>query len=453
MSRPLAVALLALAMSGCANLYTHVDTAPNSTDPLSFRGIEDYLRDGRTLHVMQVHGMGEHSFENDCDVGSENLKLQEAIADRLGYVRSDDYPRPKAETIDLHGTKAGTFSVSKFVDPSARHGQLLFSCVTWGETGRILKQGILELDDQFLETNENERHRAPVNRAAKRFVNRSFSDPVIYLGNMGPYIRSVVWKGIQESVVRHVQFQSTVSLASTDTPAFQKGLDGFFHEGATAIISDSLGSRIVFDVLCSVGGADCQGADRLELAAERERNASQLARNAALDELLVRRLGVSIHSVYMLANQLPLLELAYVEPPTDGTSLEDMIAGTTQCFGPLIGTKHVLTDTSALSKNRGNVQIVAFTDVNDALSYHLTDAFKERCASAGNTAGAIGAATQGAAPSQEPESGSKALEIINVTLPNSRLRWFFAYSDLAKAHSSGFKENDRAIDYLVHGND
>jgi hypothetical protein len=64
------IALLLLAScAGCVNRYTHVDTVPGSEPGAvveeSFEGIRDYLDTRLELHVLQMHGMGDHPADKD----------------------------------------------------------------------------------------------------------------------------------------------------------------------------------------------------------------------------------------------------------------------------------------------------------------------------------------------------------------------------------------------------
>lgn len=431
MIRAMLLVLFATGLAGCVNTFHRVDTAPPDNNPIPFNGMRDYLQAYGSLHVIQVHGMGDHSAGNDCANGSENLRLQDEIAKRLGYALMDDYGHQAPVPIQMNGGVAGSYS-SRLYSGDGRN--LYFSCVTWGETGRIVKQGMLELDDEFLERNENERHRAMINRSAKKFVNRSFSDPIIYLGTLGPFIREIVWKGIQGSTEQHQQKHFGLELAQADSMSRLAASARFFAEVPVAIISDSLGSRIVFDVVCTKGSANCQNGANMEFESDKDRSPAEIR--------LANNLGASVRSVYMLANQLPLLELAYIPPPPPGTSLDKMIERSGTCYQPLLGLGEAdmaATGTATQEDPRRqpmqSVELIAFTDVNDALSYHLTDRFKQRCASA----------------TGKLEGPALPVKIVNVTMPNAKLRWLFVYSDLAGAHSSGFKTNPRAITYLVEG--
>jgi len=52
MNRLLLIPLLAFGLSGCFNIYSRIDTAPDGRRPLPFRGIADYLSPpSARLHV------------------------------------------------------------------------------------------------------------------------------------------------------------------------------------------------------------------------------------------------------------------------------------------------------------------------------------------------------------------------------------------------------------------
>ena len=239
MNRLLLLPLLAFSLSGCVNVYSRIDTAPGGRTPLPFRGIADYLSyPSARLHVIQVHGMGDHSHANDCSRGSENLALQDAIVKRLGYRADAAYTSPEPRDIVIHGFTAGTYSVRRFAGWEGQ--QLYFSCVTWGETSRTIKRTMLELDDQFREMNANEAHRAPLNRAGKRFVNTSFADPMIYVGGLGVYIRTVVWSGITLSIQDHATASLTAPLVQVNSASLADRALAFAGDIPTVVISDSL---------------------------------------------------------------------------------------------------------------------------------------------------------------------------------------------------------------------
>ena len=381
-----------LLASGCVNLYRNIDGVPDSTGIVAFNGLKHHLRAGESVHLLQIHGMGDHTAESDCGPDSENMVLQEEIARRLVLKRVDSYGSAVAIPIEIDGTLAGTYATQLYQDPVDADRRLYISCVTWSDASRTIKRSVLELDERFDELSANAEHRAPVNRLAKRFVNEKFSDPMIYAGRFGAFIRETVWRGLIAVNATHDERRERSGMIATG------GADGGVLSMPTVIISDSLGSRVVFDVL------------------RWKRDSDGMAEKSSAEKGIARKASASIRSIYMLANQLPLIELANVPTPRAGQSLGDMLK---ECHDPLWRTSHV-------ELRAEPIELVAFTDANDALSYHLSEGYASRCA-------------------------SSDLRIVNVTLPNARLRWLFLYSNLAKAHT-GFKKNKRAIDYLVEGN-
>lgn len=406
--------LPAILCAGCVNLYTHVDRVPAEgggpgTVEERFAGIADYLRDRPALHVLQMHGMGDHRFEDDCGPASANIALQARIAARMAFVEVPE-SAVASRDIMIGDTLGGRFSTRHY----ARDGKhLYFSCLGWGEASRTLKRRLLGLNDDFTEDNAHERHRALLNREAKRFVNEKFSDPVIYLGRFGPFLQRVVLQGIAMAGRTHQDSRSSALRTDATMGATAALAADFYDEVDTLVISDSLGSRVVFDVLC--GQQPCNGVAAAGTGPD-ETPASTVGPLAVVAE----RAAISLQGIYMFANQLPLLELAFVDPPNESTSL-DTILESGDCFGP--GPEPMRA-----SLRSEPVQVIAFTDANDALSYYLGESFRRRC-------------------------GSR-LHIVNVTMPNARLRWGFVYAHLPKAHSSGFKapRNRKALRYLVDGN-
>ena len=448
MNRSLALLLLLVPLAGCVNHQRFVDRTPDGEEA-KFRGLGDYVEGGKSLYVIQVHGMGDHSYENDCSDGSgasrsvsRNVLLQREIAERLGYVLDPDHVLLN-QAIPVAGTpKAGSFSISRYRDLLRGRGDIYFSCVTWGETTRVIKQGMLELDGNFLETNRDESRRALINREAKRFVNRSFTDPVIYLGSMGGYIRHVVWSGMALSLREHARLNALEEGASQVFGL--ASITSFAEDKTFVIISDSLGSRVVFDAIAENDQYSAESSQQRP-SVDHFSPVRPGAVSVELGQMLANHLRVSVRSVYMFANQLPLLELGYMPPPSDEESLEDWVIArrSRYCSLPEAWTvrRKVETDSEQRTDQRAEqreelgVQLVAFTDANDALSYRLSESFVSRC---GRT---------------DTDSASGGLEIINVGLSNARLRWMFVYSDLVEAHSEGFKRNSDAIEYVVSGND
>lgn len=394
--------MLALAGTACSHLYEDIDKEPDGSS-MRFDGIRRLLAVNDELHVLQTHGMGDHPYKKFCEEDMENQRLRDVIVERLGY-------HPVAGSLEVvpitvGKTEMGSYSSRTYVDNPGRPAKMLyFSCLSWGEANQKIKMDLLELDKDFLETNAHEAHRAKLNREAKKFVNRSFSDPVIYAGPFGQHIRAAAWKGIdQVEQAQHANRLRQMSLIGRAAPPAN-----FLTSVPTVVISDSLGSRVIFDVLWTFDPPPFGAGEALVTSS------SSLATEDGRKEVRGQ-----IRGLFMLANQLPLLALARVEPPTDDMTLDESIEAQ-RCLIP--------KDPGAAMVGSPKT-IVAMTDINDPLSYHLSESFKQRCA--------------------PPGSG---LRIVNVTLTNAKPRFFGLFANPLAAHASGFKDNPRAIEYMVEGN-
>lgn len=366
---------------------------------MPFLGIRQYLdAAGGQLHVLQTHGMGRNSAASFCAEEGENLTLQRAVVDRLGFhpLNVDDHS--SITPVMVGKTRVGAYSTRVYVDSANQPKQALyFTCLVWGDASDEIKQHLLDLDGDLRERDERYRQRALVNRIGKDFVNQRFSDPMIYVGPYGEVIRRAVWRGIVESA--RVQRTNAAAFASRAGMTSDKAERPFLSSMPTILISDSLGSRVVFDVLTLKDAPTLAPAPATSPDMPVDR-----------DDVLRR-----IRSIFMLANQLPLLSLAQLQPPRDDMPLATWLK---QAPCPLPSVLSLRADTTTT--------IVAMTDVNDILSYHLSDTFKRRCE-------------------------SPSLRIVNVTLRNTP-SILGLYANPEKAHASGFKSNRRALDYLVFGN-
>lgn len=402
------VCALMATLTGCLNLHHRVDGDPGPDGKPAFSGLRDHFRSHDALHLVQVHGMGLHTAPMSCSDKGSNVQLQRDLAARLGMdeIIGDPQPQP----IMIGKTAAGTTTTRLFAGRvDGRERRLYASCITWSETSRAVKLRMLGLNEDFTENNPDEAHRALLNRYGKRFVNQSLSDPVLYAGPFGEFIRGTVWAGMQQVRESHEQLRakalkSAAAFAPQASAMAAAQRDGDLADMPTLVISDSLGSRIVFDTLCS-RQAGCGGRESLLETVDPQTSAD------------AQRMAASIRSVYMFANQLPLMELAELEPPAADVSLSDHL--------DQIGCGLPMAEGIGSRNRSDEVQIVAFTDPNDLLSYHLGQEFRTRCGA--------------------------GLRIVNVTTANAKLRWLFVATDPLKAHASGFKRRGTVIGYLIDG--
>ncbi len=258
----------------------------------------------RSVKVLVVHGIGCHR------PGYSNA-LQNRIAEKLRFVEADYDAAEQADSskdkrvviqigIDRVAVSTGrhnqpyisapekdckntdyalteddlpTIIVQHYND--SEHRRLSFYELTWSPIVEKSKTRYLSAE----ETSSIEHRRAWVNRYIKKhLVNRKLADAVVYLGQQGDEIRSLVIEGLcrmwtklpHEGSSKH---QNRCELNELVTVSMK--------DNRYAIIGESLGSRIAFDALGSEKVSD------------------------VVSTMLERT-----DSIYMLANQLPLIALA-----------------------------------------------------------------------------------------------------------------------------------------------
>lgn len=405
----------------------------------SFLGLKDaYQHDVSVLNVVFVHGMGDHPFgEEDAldyqieiagKLGFQEMMIQDGLEwdadcqeDFMAYPYFSEKERTRLESrleqkqaicsLKINEVIVGFVGWRQYRLPDSKKTLNVFE-LSWDRATELLQKSILELDEKYLETVEldndlkpiaggrdRESDRVLINRYLKKFVNQKLGDPVIYLGAYGDSIRRVVAEGLSR----------IAAVAGTN------------GEHNYSIVSDSLGSRVVFDALgCALDHPDSDagsGCDYLHddrKFAATEMNALSLMAN-------------NTTQMFMNANQLPFLELSRAKPPGHKeTQVEWLKRFPCESGGP-----GLLRFLQGRELSKQPVQIVAFTDPNDALSYHLTDRFRKHCV---HLAG----------------SGQTPVKFINVRISN--VKWTFGvFANPNKAHSDGFRKNQAAIEMLVSG--
>ncbi len=281
----------------------------------------------KSTKLLMIHGIGRH-------LPGYSGRLTERLMNELQLsVRS-----AKAKEFRLRDPRVagrmGSLRVNRYTD-KANTKEILFYELTWSAITELDKKAI-----EFDETGEQSFRRTAVNNFMKSFLNNHISDPLIYLGTARVQILASVqqamcwmtsgdWNDYPSQSDRHCDL---------DDP---QRLD-FFKKDDIAIITHSLGSRISVDALQAMA----------EDAISREGS-------------LYRHAGGPIQqksfNVYMLANQLPLLQLGR-KPARIRDQIEDYCAPE--------GRKH---DERLINE----LNIFAFSDPNDLLSYAIPPKFAE----------------------------------------------------------------------------
>ena len=297
-----------------------------------FEGLQtslDRQSNNTSLKVLMVHGIGEH-------LQGYSTRMSENLASVLNLnVANARFKEITITTKEYPNEDLGKLRIQRYVNEDESK-EMLFYELTWSPISEQEKD-IIAFDD----SGEHSFRRASVNNTMKGFMNSHISDPLIYLGAAQTKIHASVLTSLCWMISRdwtdldeHTQEQCFAERAD-----FENVLDDEY-----AFISHSMGSRIVTDSLQALVEYIEQ-----EMQADPDEDLQYF-----VDYMQNKQIPV-----YMLANQLPLLQLGRAIP--DVTNQHD---------------DYCLAD----GKNFGNrffkeLTIVAFSDPNDIVSYDVPPRF------------------------------------------------------------------------------
>jgi len=279
------------------------------------------------IKLMIVHGVGSHH------PGYSGRTVANLVGElRLNVVS------PQIKSVDLidpdfPGESIGTLTAQRFTD-NAHERELVVYELTWS---RISDRARANL--RFDSSQTHTRHRAPLNQLGKTFVNDVLVDPLVYVG-VG---RQKILSAIRQSMCWAYStewggFPEAPAHCRQDDPRYGSRLemDRFFF------VTHSLGSRIVLDALETT-------ADDLYAQLDSDTEASPFLTN------------LQHHTVtmFMLANQLPLLQAGFDPVPVTGQ------------IGAYCMPDAPRYDRRIVARTR----VIAFSDPNDLLSYPIPDDF------------------------------------------------------------------------------
>jgi hypothetical protein len=280
----------------------------------SFDGISQLIagasQHGTALHLVWVHGMCTHEMNWATDRATR-------IATALGGAAT--------QTGILEETGGLTRILYQIHTPG---GDFDATFMLWSPMTRAFKR---TLDFDTAGSNRASAfpyQRAALNEALKtELVNDCLSDAVVYSGQHGDVIRAAM-----KLAVCH-------ELGGTPVADRPCDLTNAGPERPTVVITESLGSKVLFDAARAV--YHDVGPDP--------------AARAAMDHRFA-----SIQTIYLMANQIPLLDIASPMPPA--SSLDEMV-GMMHAGRMAMAAEHATT--------MAMPTVVAFTDPNDLLSYRL----------------------------------------------------------------------------------
>jgi hypothetical protein len=328
-------------LSGCASISRGVteaileqkteDTRQCWITGREFDGLEHLFdRDegssvGR-LKVLKVHGIGNHT-------PGYSQSLQNGLIQEFGFTAMDETVKTIEMAHPNQDGELGTLRIHRYMDPE-RAREMLFYELTWDPIVEQEKQ-LLNFDN----TAESSAHRTPFNHTLKTFANATLPDALMYNSSYRKPIQSSIGQAICWMLSENWE-----NLPNGETASCVVKQEEFLSELDTsglAIISHSLGSRISIDALQTLVSRFSERRDYREVSETSQ--ATQVY-------------------LYMLSNQLPLLQLGQPLP-----DVHDQIASYCRAEGERYDDRFLQ-----------RLQVVAFSDPNDLFSYVVTPEYINR---------------------------------------------------------------------------
>jgi len=301
----------------------------------SFKGLFPMIKDQtKRTKVLMVHGVGSHI------PGYSTQLLEElSAAMKLDHISGISKNIDLTDMLDVT-RKLGNLRITRSTNQDASH-ELLFYELTWSEITDDQKK-ILSYDN----SGEYSFRRATVNNILKNFTNDTGPDPLLYLGKLQEDIQISFTQSFCWMVSTEWEDLPVTSKQACATSQLLKANENM-SKSSYAFISHSLGSRIVIDGLQRIVSilGDKTHKERTKLLAKGDDFFKEF-----------QKLRIPI---FMLSNQLPMLQLGKELPVVSGKR-------DAYCHAD---AKHY--DLRLLS----NTSIIAFSDPNDVLSYALPDEF------------------------------------------------------------------------------
>jgi len=338
------VTLLYILVTGCSSFGKGVTEAflekQESDDQRAcsvwgsaFQGISPLLdRKEGIVKVLMTHGVGDH------DPGYATMLME-----KLGQALDLTVKNKRFKDIKLYDPNQpenvlGNLRINRLLSKDRSH-QILFYELTWSNISAPLKK-ILAYDN----SGEYSFRRAEVNNLLKEFSNNTGPDPMIYLGNQ----REKILSAFTQSACWMMAFDWD-DMPGRNDKIFDCGFDDerlleHISIDDYIFISHSLGSRITID--------------GLNLIAHLSEH-SDTAEDALAQSSIAGLLQDKDIPIYMLSNQLPMLQLGRDMPE-------------------VVGKRYAYCDTNgSLYDERAfrRIKIYAFSDPNDILSYVLPSGF------------------------------------------------------------------------------
>jgi hypothetical protein len=289
-------------------------------EPASGTSVSDQLK------VLMVHGIGNH-------LPGYSRRLQDGLVEEFGFEQMDETVKTIPLSHPLYPDSLGVLRVHRYMDLESPQEMLFFE-LTW--------DSIVDKEKQLLSfdySTEASVKRAPFNHTLKTFINNTVPDALMYntkyrlpiqlsVTQAICWILSEKWENLPNNRESHCNVSDSNYMSQ-------------FAQGSLAIISHSLGSRISLDAL----------QESMRLVSERPdyKNVTDKFKSKPM-------------YLYMLSNQLPLLQLGQDLP-----EVHDQVRSVCTPEGDQYDERFF-----------EKLQIVAFSDPNDLFSYAVSPDYANR---------------------------------------------------------------------------
>jgi hypothetical protein len=283
-------------------------------DPASDTGVSDKLK------VLMVHGIGNHA-------PGYSRRLQDGLIEEFGFESMDETIKTISLSHPAYPDSLGALRVHRYMDLQSPR-EMLFYELTW--------DSIVDKEKQLLSfdySTEASVKRAPFNHTLKTFINNTVPDALLY----NTKYRTPIQLSVAQAIcwILSEEWENLPNNQESHCSANDSSYLSQFEYGNFAIISHSLGSRISLDAL--------QEAMQHVSKRPEYQNISDMFKSKPM-------------YIYMLSNQLPLLQLGQDLP-----EVHDQV----KSYCTAQGDKY---DERFFEK----LQLVAFSDPNDLFSYTVS---------------------------------------------------------------------------------
>jgi hypothetical protein len=304
------------------------------------------------LKVLMVHGIGSHQ-------PGYSTRMIENLAKSLSLNRvQEKFKEIRIIHPEISNQDLGVLRFTRFLN-DAGNREMIFAELTWNPIVNKEKQ-LIDFDN----SGEYAFRRAPLNNTLKEFVNSTIPDVLMYNGTFRLKIQISVTQSICWLMSEKWATLPSKTAAFCDWTAptsFGQINDDF------VFVTHSLGSRITVDALqwiatvindvTNPNSATADGTLAYQIAPDVTLHADAADRAKAIE--IKRRLQKKEFTVFMLSNQLPLLQLGQPKPEVTNR-ISDMCGQ---------GAPHENERTFRETK------LIAFSDPNDLFSYALPPQF------------------------------------------------------------------------------